>query len=199
MKFFQNIQNHFLLAAIIALLRLPIIPQNFNDLLQEQLSNIIRENKEIIILGDCNVNFNNSASNDFKLIINQIGLKQIIKQSTRITRTSLTHIDLIMTNRPSNISKACVVASSLSDHDIIACNRKINAHKLEPKIINCCNYANYNMDRMNEDLSKINWQPIYNCKNVCNALNFFAATSKMFLINMLLLLKRESGEGSICG
>ena len=49
------------------------LPQNFDDLLQKQLSNIIKENKEIIILGDFNVNFNNSASNDFKSIINQIG------------------------------------------------------------------------------------------------------------------------------
>ena len=75
--------------------------QNFNDLLQEQLSSIIKENKEIIILGDFKVNFNNSASNDFKSIINLIGLKHIIKQSTRITHTSSTFVDLIMTNRPS--------------------------------------------------------------------------------------------------
>ena len=81
------------------------LPQNFNDLLQEQLSSIIKENKEIIILGDFKVNFNNSASNDFKSIINLIGLKQIIKQSTRVTHTSSTLINLIMTNRPSNISK----------------------------------------------------------------------------------------------
>ena len=55
------------------------LPQNFNNLL-EQLSSIIMENKEIIILGDFNVNFNDKASNDFKSIINQIGLKQIIEQ-----------------------------------------------------------------------------------------------------------------------
>ena len=101
------------------------LPRNFNNLLQEQESSIIKESKEIIILGDFNVNFNNTANNDYKSIINQIGLKQIIKQPTRITHTSSTLIDLIMKNSPSNIS--------LSDHDMIACNRKINAHRLEPK------------------------------------------------------------------
>ena len=34
------------------------------------------------------------------------------------------------------------------------------------------------MDKMNEDLSKINWQPIYNCKNVSNALELFYSTLK---------------------
>ena len=33
---------------------------------------------------------------------------------------------------------------------MIACNRKINAHTLEPKIIKCRNYANYNMHKMNK-------------------------------------------------
>ena len=42
----------------------------------------------------------------------------------------------------------------------------------------CRNYANYSLDRMNEDLSKINWQPIYNCKNVSNALERFCSTLK---------------------
>ena len=46
------------------------LPQNFNDLLQEQLSSIIKKNKGIIILSDFKVNFNNSTSNDFKSIIN---------------------------------------------------------------------------------------------------------------------------------
>ena len=76
-------------------------------------------------------------------------LKQIIKQATRITHTSSTLIDLLMKNRPSNIS--------LSNHDMIACNRKINANRFEPRIITCRNYANYNMDKMSEDRSKINW------------------------------------------
>ena len=86
------------------------------------------------------------------------------------------------------------MASSLSNRDMITCNRKINAHKLEPKIIKCCNYANYNMDRMNEDLSKINWQPIYNCKNVCNALNSCSNLKNIFDQHTPFIAKRVRGK-----
>ena len=48
-----------------------------------------------------------------------------------------------MTNKPSTISCVDVVSTSLSDHDMIACIRKVNPHKQEPKIIKCRNYANY--------------------------------------------------------
>ena len=100
-----------------------------------------------------------------------------------------------MTNPPSNISKTCLVTSSLSDHDMIACNRKINAHRLEPKIIKCGNYANCNMDKMNKDLSKINWQPIYNCKNVSNALELSCSTLKnVFDQHASFIEKRVKGR-----
>ena len=50
------------------------------------------------------------------------------------------------------------------------------------------------MDRMNEDLSKINWQPIYNCKNVCNALNSCSNLKNIFDQHTPFIAKRVRGK-----
>ena len=45
-----------------------------------------------------------------------------------------------------------VVASSLSDHDMLIAVRKINACKLPPRTIECRNYAKYNPSAFCDDL-----------------------------------------------
>ena len=54
---------------------------------------------------------------------------------------SPTLLHLFASNSPGNITFTNVVASSLSDHDMLIAVRKINARKLPPKTIECRNYA----------------------------------------------------------
>ena len=54
------------------------------------------------------------------------GYKKILKSPTRITRTSATLIDVILTNNQQNISHVETIPSALSDHDLTACIRKMN-------------------------------------------------------------------------
>ena len=62
--------------------------------------------KEIILLGDVNVNFLDSTNGkDFKSILNLFGLKQLIQKPTRITDSTSTLIDIIGTNNPATIRK----------------------------------------------------------------------------------------------
>ena len=111
-----------------------------NFSLQSHLSDVLKENKEAIMLGDFNVNYKNLHENtEFKTTLTLNGFKQLIKKPTRITQTSSTLIDLILTNRPLTISKTDVIALSLSDHDMIACIRKVNFQKFAPKTIKCRN------------------------------------------------------------
>ena len=52
------------------------------------------------MLGDFNVNYKNLHENtEFKTILTQNGLKQLIKKLTRLTQTSSTLIDLIITDK----------------------------------------------------------------------------------------------------
>ena len=72
-----------------------------------------------------------SDNKAIKSILFENGFTQIIKKPTRITKNSKTLIDIIATNRPSTIAASEVVPSSTSDHDLVACKRKLNHQKLK--------------------------------------------------------------------
>jgi len=54
-----------------------------------------------------------------------------------------------------------VINASLSDHDIIACIRKFHNIKYEAEIITCRDCSKYNVNDINNDLLRANWDPIY--------------------------------------
>ena len=61
---------------------------NFSEVTEEQLTNVVKTNKEIIILGDFNIDYNKTDNRDFKSLLNIFGLKQVITKPTRTTETS---------------------------------------------------------------------------------------------------------------
>ena len=65
----------------------------------------------------------------------------MITEPTRTTETSSPLTDLIITesfkNRPENITNKDVFANSVADHVMIACSRKINNIRYNPKTIKC--------------------------------------------------------------
>ena len=107
------------------------VPKDFSNLLSTQLSSATKSNKELIILGDLNINYL-KPSNHFnvKTLLTIWGLEQLIKQATRITTDTSTLIDVILTNRQNNISSSHIIPISFSDHDLIACIRKLNSQKV---------------------------------------------------------------------
>jgi len=77
-------------------------------------------------MGDLNVDYlvqNNYQ--EIKDIFKTNGFSQLLTTATRVTETT-TLIDVIQTNNASNISHKTVILSGLSDHNLIACVRKMN-------------------------------------------------------------------------
>ena len=133
--------------------------QNLNDIL-------LTITKETIIMGDCNVNYAKENDNkEFKTILSLNGFHQLIKKPTRVTRDSSTIIDIIATNK-NNIKTVRVIPSTLSDHEMVACLRKINYKRFPSKTIRCRNFANYDPAALNRDLGNADWEPVYNASNV---------------------------------
>ena len=150
------------------------LSRNFNDIFNESLSLYCSESKEVMLLGDLNVDYLKKNDNrDLKTIIHQNGFTQIIKEPTRITKDSKTLIDIIATNYPANIVSSCVTATSLSDHDLVACVRKINNKKFPAKTTHCRNYRKYDPELMKQDFASVNWIPVITASNVNDALNIF--------------------------
>ena len=77
--------------------------------------------------------------------------------------------NLYMHWSPRNITFTNVVASSLSDHDMLVAVRKINACKQPPRTIECRNYAKYNPSAFRDDLRDIPWDDVLKERNVNTA------------------------------
>ena len=72
----------------------------------------------------------------------------MIIEPTQTTEISSALIDLIMTNRPENITNKDVFANSIADHDMITCLQKINNIRYIPN-------TNYYRDELISDIAKI--------------------------------------------
>ena len=97
------------------------------------------------------------------------GYKQLINKATRITETSESLIDIILTNSPETIRKHDTILSSESDHDIIALIRKKYSYKYTPNVVNSRNYKNYDVNRIRDEMKTVNWQNVKDChdSNLC--------------------------------
>ena len=73
------------------------------------------------------------ANNDTKHLnlLTKYNLIQMIKSPTRTTATTKTIIDHIITNRPESVSKNGVLASGISDHDVIFLTKNMRLPKLK--------------------------------------------------------------------
>ena len=122
--------------------------------------------KETIIMGDCNVNYGKDNDNrEFKSLLSLNGFKQLIKQPTRVTKDSSTIIDIIAVNKD-NIKTVKVIPTTMSDHDMVGCLRKINYKQFPSKTIRCRNFANYDPTALNRELEHADWDSVYNSPNV---------------------------------
>jgi len=136
----------------------------FMNPFRDVLESANAENKELIVTGDFNCDFLvKSCSKETK------ELKEIFRNSTRTAKESSTLLDLFASNSPGNITFTNVVASSLSDHDMLIAVRKINACKLPPRTIECRNYVKYNPLAFCDVLRDIPWDDVLKERNVDTA------------------------------
>jgi len=83
----------------------------------------------------------------------------LIHEPTRITNTSQTLIDLVLTNSPNFIRKAGVIHLDVSDHSLVFAVRKLSVAptKLGHKYITKRNMKKFNDQRFINDLRQISW------------------------------------------
>jgi hypothetical protein len=104
-------------------------------------------------------------------ILNLHGLKQIIKKPTRISEVSKTLIDIIATNCVENLDDSEVIPTSIGDHEMVGCVRKLNSRKFNSRTIKCRDYKNYDPESMRNELRELDWSPVFLSTNVNTAWN----------------------------
>ncbi|XP_057299399.1 uncharacterized protein LOC130630019 [Hydractinia symbiolongicarpus] len=150
------------------------LPKDFNKFFKDMLIKVNTLSMETFLLGDINANYNvKSSHKELKEIIKSQGFYQIVEKATRITAETKTLIDVILTNKRSNVKVTDVIPLSLSDHDCVLCVTKINHNKIPHRTIKCRNYAKYNHEDFQEDLRSRDWSRLYMMTNVNAAWLYF--------------------------
>ena len=142
------------------------------------------ENLEFFILGDLNVNLDQSIESSNKNTLNGIfdiyGLDQLIQEPTRVTESSSSLIDLCLTNSLTTVVDSGVIHLSISDHSLIYVVRKAHYVQTDAKIIEARTMRNFNSENFLNDLNQQPWAEV--CHNA-------ADPNKMWLIWKSLLME----------
>ena len=135
------------------------------DFLTEMMDVVSNENKEIFLFGDLNCDFlkKNHVTNHMSFFMNLFNLTQLVDKPTRITPTSRTLLDVILTTNANICSDTRVVHKSFSDHSLVKTtimskckvNSKCNSNNHVTKKFRC--FKNFKVDDLVKDLNDCNW------------------------------------------
>ena len=94
---------------------------------------------------------------------------QLINCLTRVTETSATAIDLLLTNRAENILKVGTVDPGISDHSLIFAVRKGRIYKSQKNSKYFRNFKRFRSSDFLNDLSQVPWETVaqHDNPNVC--------------------------------
>ena len=125
------------------------------------------ENKEMYILGDLNCNLLekktlfNMQTNKLNSLYELYQLSQLINELTRVTMTTSSLIDHVVTNTPEKISHSGVVHTGISDHSLVYAIRKIRVFQKTNDFVEIRNMKNFNEKNFVDELLNQHWEYIY--------------------------------------
>lgn len=132
----------------------------FENIFEEFLAKTINFNKIYICVGDLNINLNetNSKTKLFNKICSRFGIKNRVNFDTRITNTSKTKIDVVLTNDIKIINCYIINEERISDHETIGISilHNNNINKKEIKTVYSWKY--YNKKQLIDNLRNSEWQ-----------------------------------------
>ena len=99
---------------------------------QEMIDKIPHKNYELQMFGDLNIDLHLKQP-EWEAITTQVGLDQLIQETTRETQTKRSLIDHIYTNTKSKIINTKVLQTKISDHYTIYCTYILKLPKTAPK------------------------------------------------------------------
>ena len=144
------------------------LPEFFGDF-ENLIKAVDNENKEMYILGDLNCNMVNTdkdtniPTKKIKSLYELYQLTQMINEATRVTMTTTSLTDHIVTNTPEKISDSGVIHAGISDHSLVFAIRKISVVDKQENILEIRNMKNFNEEKFIEALLKQPWEHVFLC------------------------------------
>lgn len=154
-------------------------PQSNVDLLldglEDALMNCLLTVDEIYCCGDFNIDIlktNHSSVTRLQSLLDEFEATQIIDEPTRVTETSASLLDIIITTENVNILGSGVLVCHLSDHDSVFCDIRAGNSKVRPTFRTYRDLDHMNFDHFNDDLQCINFNYMLSLSEVDDKLSF---------------------------
>ena len=140
--------------------RPPDIPTSCleNDLMPSY-SHALSFNKDIIVTGDlsCDLLTGNPKGNALRSFYSPINATQLIKDPTRVSKTSESLIDILMVSNPVLVRNSGVLKLTTGDHYAVYTTLNLRIPKAKATYISTRNYKIYNAEKFSADVSMIPW------------------------------------------
>ena len=143
-------------------------PAVFLTSLATTLELMYNSRREIVVIGGLNFDLF-SDHNDikkFKELCDQFQLTNSIETPTRVTESTATLLDLILSSHPDHYAKCGSLHLGISDHDLIYTVRKQRLPKPPPKQIYYQSMKNFDAELFIRDLKNVPWESAYIFENV---------------------------------
>jgi exonuclease III len=122
--------------------------------LTDSIEKASSENKDMILMGDLNINYKideNLYNNHIFLLEQLFSMKQLINEPTRVTTNTSTLIDIILTTCPSNHITSGVYKGTLSDHFIIFTELNVEPNVKKHHEVRFRNYRKFVLEQFLHD------------------------------------------------
>ena len=127
-----------------------------DDLTRVFIDSLLR-GLHIFVIGDlnCNLLSDDYESRAFLDFCTTFNITQLINSLTRITESSQSLIDVIMTTNKEIVTSSGVLTSSISDHNLIYLLLDLKVPRARPFYVSIRSYKKYNPTKFLEDLQLV--------------------------------------------
>ena len=135
----------------------------FVDDFMDKYSQALTFGKNIIVAADLNCDMLKPRSLEvvaLQDLCDSVNLTQLIKESTRVTETSSTLIDVIMTSSIDLVERSGVLKSHISDHYLVYALLRLKISKPPPSYVKVRSYKNYDSQCFVSDLERVPWNEV---------------------------------------
>lgn len=130
----------------------------------EKAVEAINHRRNLVILGDLNIDLSPEISKTLSITLKRTlvtnNLINVIKGYTRITSSTKSLIDHIITSNPDRIITAGSFETCISDHNIVYAVYKLKTKRAPPKLITVNDYKSINKKDLQYDLQSAPWDLI---------------------------------------
>ena len=133
--------------------------------------------KPLMITGDLNCNLLEPGCPEAVALLDfckSVNLTQLIKEPTRVTETSSTLLDVIITPTNTNLVESSgVLPCHISDHYLVYATLKLKISKLPPRYVKMRSFRHYDGQQFVADLEQIPWDEIASVDDASEMLDHF--------------------------